>query len=489
MDSKQAYSPEQLYETLISILDNVRLSEIAVSPYVLPEEGVTPPSPASLPSCSKQSVNKVVSHSIRPFSLIDGDKLVIPQKPLYAIYSYAVKALSRYPREIFHTTSSAAAAGIDSKGKSSGENDTLHRIDDFTKCILIQTPEHARAMNLRKRMLLSRLSKYIPGHAEVECVGKFIREELHLTELILGIASNAKMGPLWHHRKWLYALLHSLHSDEQNVADESGTSLLAHHMKGRKLLRVKPVALSLLEFQHELKLVDMCAERYPRNYQAWSYRYWLILGQVSSSRPHANQGIDKADAGGSGSSVASREKAAYPTLSREYETMEEHISTHITDYTAATHLLNIVQLSIQCSSWSAEQPSSTLLDRCFTSAVDFVSRYPYKETPWLLLRGVLALAREHQQSSIESASSSGIYQKYLQEALTLARSLAKTEGQGLKGAAELDKQREDWEERQRSSSFKYATRSLFYLSSWDDGVVKHPSLGSDEARQVLEGFR
>lgn len=444
-----------------------------MSPYILPaeEEDAGSASNQASTSTTGPSVKRITSHSIRPFSLIDGDNLVIPQKPLYALYGHAVKTLSTFPRDVLHPTTSDRLTG-DDKLSAAPADETLQQIDDSTKCILIQTPEHGRAMNLRKRLFLYRLAQKGRRTAE-EKWSDLIRQELHLTELILGIAANAKMGPLWHHRKWLYSLSHSIALQDITSSDNS---LLDLHLMGGQLRRVEPIPLSTSDFEHELDLVNVCAERYPRNYQAWAYRLWVIKGQVmppSTIRDRRRNGQEENASTGT------------TVLDKEYEAIERHLSTHITDYTGATHLLRVVDLSMQDRILGGR--SLGLLDRCWTFALDFVTRYPYKETPWLLLRGILALYKQQSESSVKSRS--GIYEARMRDALSLAEEVLSTRTTRRSTAAtEATSQSDDWEDQQAASSLKYATRSLFYMSCKDE-VPRHASLGSSEARGVLEKFR
>lgn len=444
-----------------------------MSPYILPdeEEDAASASNQAFTSNPGPNVKHIISRSIRPFSLIEGDKLVIPQRPLYALYGYAVKTLCTVPQNVLKPTTSDRLRGGEKLAATSADA-TLQQIDDITKCILIQTPEHGRAMNLRRRLLLHKLAQKRHATTKDEW-SHLIRQELHLTELILGIAANAKMGPLWHHRKWLYSLSHSIALQD---ISSSHNSLLDVHLMGGQLRGVEPIPLTTSDFEHELDLVNVCAERYPRNYQAWAYRLWLIKGQVISSSASRHRQRDGQE---------DLPSITVAVLNKEYKDIEGQLSTHITDHTAATHLLRVVDLSIQDCIPGGEAVG--LLDRCWTFALDFVTRYPYKESPWLLLRGTLALYKK--QSELLVKSRSDMYEARMRDALSLAQEVVSTRtNRGSTSKTEAISQLDDWEDQQAASSLKYATRSLFYLSCKGE-VQGHASLGSSEARGILEKFR
>lgn len=448
-------------------------SEIAISPFILPEEceGDVVSRPKTSLSSSSPRQPDLRKSSIRPFTLVEQDKLVIPQKPLYAVFGYAVKALASYSRKDIQDILRplCESSSLNTKLGKAVELDRpkSRQLDNLTRCILIQNPEHAKALNVRKTMILNAIKEF-----DSEDQGfQVLQEELHFTRLLLGIASNAKMGSLWHHRKWLYNLIYRTQKGQRK------TSSVRENYISNKPLRIDPVQMSLAEMQEELNLVDICAERYPRNYQAWAYRYWLVRCQLCSPCASQEQSSDSYE-----QSIPS----SPDSLAQEYENMEGHLSTHIGDHTAAMHMLNVLRLSTQRDyAWQ----KVSLLERADAFAVDLVTRYPYTETPWLLLRGVLSFGPLHDSEG--GSDEAGARNKHIQDIVSMTKSLRGDEHERELSDSDVHRQHkkdESWESQQAATSQKYARRMLFWLSCLDSSAG-FSRLSSDEARRVLEECR
>lgn len=435
-----------------------------MSPYILPEDAEEE---HHAPASTSSQVSKALTRSsIRPFTLFEGDKLVIPQKPLYALFGYAVKVLSEYPRSVLQLQPNQDNQELyyyAERTKAFYENQ-LQQLDDLTKCIILQNPEHTKALNLRKSLLLHHITESDSKDRTLH----LIQAELNFTKLTLGIAANAKMGTLWHHRKWLYAIRHESEQNERVNTGHDG--YLYRHSLGKKLYHIDPIPLPTIELQLELDLINTCAERYPRNYQAWAYRYWITKGQLLAIPKHPQRD----------SVSLYTQNNESPILTQEYEATERHLSTHIGDHTAAVHLLNIITLAVRsCHNDLGER----LLQMAKSFAVDFVTRYPYKETPWLVLRGVLDI-----QGTIKprcDGKLEDIEDESLQQVLSLAANIRNSRPPARdRGNLQSEKDSIEWEEHQDTAARKYAARTLFYVSC-RFGKTGHPSLGSKEASKVL----
>jgi hypothetical protein len=296
------------------------------------------------------------------------------------------------------------------------DQDTLARLDNLTRVILVQNPEHLRALNSRKKLILRKVSKAHKTQSDA-AVNQAIYDELHLTRLILGIAANAKMATLWHHRKWLLSLL---------FQKKEALAKCLHHLPSI------PLPHDILE--QELELVDQCASRYPRNYNAWAYRAWLIRG---------------ADA---------------DHIQVEWDRITKHLRTNITDHTAVVHGLNTL-----LPRTADEGRKKDLLHM----AHDLVERYPYKETPWLFLRG-LTIKLGDQQVVLEA-------QRLPQRILAQARVT-------LEKYPTKDEQREtSWAAKEAQKAAEHAFRTGYFLRAMGDpGRPDYGSLSSMEAKALLE---
>lgn len=373
-------------------------SEIAISPFILPLDPASN-TYSSTTASSQASQAGLDNASIQPFAILEGDKLVIPQKPLYAAYVYACKSLAR------------VCSGPSYRAQVSTRSDHL------TKVILIQNPEHAKALNMRKRLVLR------------DATPRAISAELYYTSLVLGIAANAKMSPLWHHRRWLLSLLYST------------TSIIPQEFlkaRTRHIWRIKAdLALPEDVVKREIALVDQAAKRYPRNYQAWAYKSWL-LRCINAGPQHDYIAFAKA----------------------ELQATTAHLRLNPTDHTAMVYVATVLQ-----SRYSREDNALDM----HKVALDLAQRYPHREMPWLFLR---FLRWQAVGSAIESLD---------EEISALIRSIQEV--------GRLDKsKRTDWEEDETKQAVRYSRRTEFYLA-WvrESGTTR--GLGSVDARRLLEETR
>lgn len=291
-------------------------TEIAVSPYIIPLQDA----PANLFADS----SGLSPADIFPLTLYSSHQLVIPQKPLYAIFAYASHLLSSvFPRNV--TNSLLQADDINK----------LAQLDTITKIMMIQNSEHARALNIRKKLILARTCS-APDH-----LASYIQAELDWTSVVLGIAAHAKVGLLWHHRRWLLTQLAPLSADR------------------RRWVKPDPDTLSTERISAELALIAECAKKYPRNYMAWAHRTWLV--QCTGTDPQ-----------------------------KQLPLILQHIERNPTDHTALQHLIQLLQLP--CSRQDTTQPSAMPdFSAIIETMLDLVQRYPNKETPWLALRQICVL--------------------------------------------------------------------------------------------------
>lgn len=356
-------------------------------------------------ACIEKPATDFTPDRIQPFTLIDGDKLAVPQKPLYAAYVYAAKALS----------------GLSLPERR--EDTERHRLDSLTKVVLLQNPEHARALSIRKKLLL------------MACISmENIQKELHWAALTLSISANAKMSPLWHHRRWLLTLLYD---------GPLSRTLPSARSSNRHICRLRPTSrLPEVTISRELALVDLAAKRYPRNYQAWAYRSWLL--RCIQTAPAASQEafvIGKAH------------------LETELSNLTTHLRLNATDHTAMVYVADLLRSSLATDEHKEDMQ---------LVALDLARRYPHREMPWLFLR---SMSREVPAGNV-------IHLKEQVESLT--RSLSDVQ--------EMNKGRQaDWEQEETEQAVRYARRTEFYLWRTRSGDTR--KLGSVQARMLLEKTR
>lgn len=326
-----------------------------------------------------------------------------------------MKALHALPR--FRTVQE-----LHSLAHGDGSKQQLVALDRVTRSILLQNPEYLKALNLRKRLVLARIEQEQDGRSR----RKVIDDELDLTVLILGIAANAKMATLWHHRRWL---LHLRLSESQGCDS--------------KLYRVDPVSLSYDEMQREISLIGRSIEKYPRNYMAWAYRRWLLLGRVNSQDKGKGRGA----------------------VAEELDTITRYVERHAGDHTAMSYLMQMTR--------SASDPAEAL-PRAVNTAVECVGRYAHRETPWLFLRAVALLAEKH-----DSTPSRVVYEaRKVMQGIEAEQKAdddvpgSKTEGEGVETASTRRRV-------EMQKALHYARRTTYFLE-------KRFGCGESDRKEDLE---
>lgn len=437
-------------------------SEIAVSPFAIPAED------------PYKSTSADAFTTTSPFTILERDKLVVPQKPLYAAYAVAIQKLSKYSRATVHAllrerqNRPSVAAGDVPSDLADTEDSTLASLEAITRIVLLQNPEHLRALNLRKRLLLARSSQDSQQRLQD------IRDELHWTKLVLGVAANAKMGTLWSHRKWLLGLL-DLHGDTRRILLTADSPPHNDHSLHHNVSPLLPPADFAAMLQDEIRLVDLCSHRYPRNYTAWAYRSRLFR----RFSPSVN--------------VNSTATSSWQ-LEREHANLSEHLRLNIRDHTAAHHILTILagcsdQAHTQHRACSDDFARRKVQSETVILAFDLVNRYPGSETPWLLLRGVVHLAIFAGRVSEDGEKWSGTI---LKQAVDLSRSKWQSScalpDQDAPRSLETDRSEESggWRQEDAKRITRYSRRALHFFESH---LTLSEPLCSEAGRTILEQAR
>lgn len=344
-----------------------------------------------------------------PFTILEGDKLVIPQKPLYAAYLHAAKALAKLPR-----TSTAGQTLEPSDG-------SWRSIDRISKVIVLQNPEHTQALNLRKRAIHASASR------------EAVEAELHFTALILGIPANAKMSSLWHQRRWLLSLLYG--TAEHGIP--SATSSARHIFRMKADINLPQDVL-----EREIALVAQAAKLYPRNYQAWAYRGWLLKCQEASALAGTEE-----------------RRLAEAYVAKELTLLTSHLRLNATDHTAMVYVTDLLQSSLATAQdWKRMQKVG----------LDLAGRYPHREMPWLFIR----FFSQHSGPAGNEA--------FWEETERLIMGIVDVETQ--------DKAKQaDWAQQETERAVRFARRSQLFVAYAFRGSMR--GLGDVRARRLLESTR
>lgn len=202
---------------------------------------------------------------------------------------------------------------------------------DITAIILLANPAHQTALHERKKLVEARVIR--------AC------DELELLGLLQATKSHAKESILWAHRRWLL-----------NEVGGSGIGWI-----------------SCDTLRQEFTAVFRAAEVYPRNYYAWSH--WRFC--VDALLDALTVGITDDH---------------LHLLLEQYDQLCLWIEQHISDYSAAHHLTNLVALvyrldgGLGASTESRISPASA-----FDHVTTLLSRHPSHESLWACARTVVQL--------------------------------------------------------------------------------------------------
>lgn len=216
-------------------------------------------------------------------------------------------------------------------------------IMNVTSCLLLVCPDHATAWADRRRALLH--------NAEENSVNQWKRE---LKYLDLLMTKHTKAPTSWFHRKYVF----------QQIANR--TSSLE----------------KLIDFaRKEIKLCIRVADRYPKNYYAWTHRIYVLrsLQDLCDVVKSDNLRRCVSEAGGNMFRVL---------LKEELSTTEPWLRTHLSDHSAA-HFGGCVLrmlLNMQLMDAKIAGEGISIAVEAIESARRLIRLYPAQEVLWIFRR-------------------------------------------------------------------------------------------------------
>lgn len=226
-----------------------------------------------------------------------------------------------------------------------------------TRLLLLQNPEHATALNERRRIILRSRS-----HGDDPVFRSRLAAEQRLVELLLEVPQHAKAWTLWHHLRWILSTLYPV--DPSSVSSPTFAGAGVPSPSGA------PALLPPLVAEAQFALALRCATIYPRNYYAWRHRLWLLA--ITTSTPSGNSA--------SGSTA--------DTLQEQYQTVSAFLRRNPRDHTAANYLAVVVKARSSIDPEASTPDAMALVN-------ELIDRYPAVETPWLFARHLVSLEGPH----------------------------------------------------------------------------------------------
>ncbi|KAE9408747.1 hypothetical protein BT96DRAFT_913868 [Gymnopus androsaceus JB14] len=204
---------------------------------------------------------------------------------------------------------------------------------EASSIILLANPAHQTALHERKRLVLA-------AHLSVE-------KELDFTTLLLSSSRDAsKQSIIWDHRRWLF---------------QTGTLKMPPILYDQRYQR--PCSRKNSVSFYKVPSV------YSRNYYAWAHWDWCCETLYTLRTPQ-------------------NEDEYLPVVAEAFLHLLQWMEHHLSDYTAAFHLCNLVRRFHKLEYIQQLPDVEMTFERLFEQAVSLVARYPDHEALWMYLRAV-----------------------------------------------------------------------------------------------------
>jgi len=244
------------------------------------------------------------------------------------------------------------------------------RIVDATSCLLLTCPDNATAWADRRRALLLALGNE-EGHMPSEKFENIFITELKFVDLLF--TQHSKAPNAWAHRKWICSRIVC-----EKISRDTGTNTAE-----KELQLLQPWA------EGEIDLCTRVAEHFPKNYFSWAHRYYAI-SVLFSHWPNA---------GKSYLSDASLVESLGAFLAGEVMFIEQWLSRHVSDHSAAHYGAEALRLHLKHGfrsgagahreeSGTATEWALAVVKGVLTTSKQLIQRYSSHEVIWIWRRHV-----------------------------------------------------------------------------------------------------
>ncbi|EGG12816.1 uncharacterized protein MELLADRAFT_58702 [Melampsora larici-populina 98AG31] len=230
----------------------------------------------------------------------------------------------------------------------------LSDLDNITKVLLIQNPDHTTAASCRRR-LIQNLSDRASPKTRLQVRRQSLIQDFTFTTMVLSIASHAKSSTLWEHRRW--CLIETYLLKESERIPSTRAQIISQSSQSHRT-----IAPASCASDEEFEFTSICADIYPRNYFAWRHRMWLLDGLFSLGY-----------------------KDMKPSLDKEIQRLMTFWRSHPRDH-SCTHYITYLIKSWNTSFGQTIHSKNIFTDTFLTSIQENLLAYPDAETSWLLFR-------------------------------------------------------------------------------------------------------
>ncbi|GFH45289.1 hypothetical protein CTEN210_01763 [Chaetoceros tenuissimus] len=210
----------------------------------------------------QEPLPKELEVTILPFPDDDEETSFMKDGIHLGIHAPHVPKLAREFRKLYYSLRHIAI-GLPSGG--SDHKDESYLLDCIS-CLLLLCPDHATAWADRKRLLQSCWRRQNEVGSNVDSQINFWKDELRYMNMLF--TQHSKAPNAWNHRRWICRqILYVYKNKVHKVGDED------------------PIYDILVQWATvEIAICTVIAEKYPKNYYAWTHRNFVIKTMLSLSR-------------------------------------------------------------------------------------------------------------------------------------------------------------------------------------------------------------
>mmetsp|Transcript_11302 Transcript_11302/g.26874 ORF Transcript_11302/g.26874 Transcript_11302/m.26874 type:complete len:704 (+) Transcript_11302:1-2112(+) len=243
--------------------------------------------------------------------------------------------------------------------KSVGAAAAASKIIKTTECLLLVNPDHSTVWADRRRALLRTLDNSCTQKSNDRQWGVW-KNEIQFLDLLF--SQHSKAPTSWAHRKYCLRKISNLLKDDN---DQTGDEDSYTYVSRAEI------------FRHEIEICTNIAEKYPKNYYAWTHRLYLW----SSFFPKQSS-IDKV----TNETTIQLKKIV---LEEEIDSLWKWLHLHPSDHSAVHNLATVIKFLLESTSTDEMTPDITeKIDQILKNVYDLISEHGEHESVWILRRSV-----------------------------------------------------------------------------------------------------
>jgi len=186
------------------------------------------------------------------------DAFSIPEPGKLGIAAWSLRALFAASKQRFDQHRLKRSNSVDHNDNDNGVIMDDGVIMNTTRPLLLLHPYSYTAWNARKSCLVSLSTEQTTQQYKY----KLFKQELQFVDLVF--TTHPKIGEAWEHRSWCVKQIFQQCHTTRSILDTQ-----------QQQQQLPSPALTLL-LKHEIDICELVAERYPKNYYAWSHRQRVV---------------------------------------------------------------------------------------------------------------------------------------------------------------------------------------------------------------------